>query len=115
MKISSRLYALHCLLSMLICVAPLSARAQAQEIVLLLKNHQFSPKELSVPANKKIKLVVRNQDPTPAEFESTDLNREKAVAANSEISVFIGPLDPGRYEYLDDFHRDLATGTIVAK
>jgi plastocyanin len=80
-----------------------------------MKNHQFTPKELLVPAGQKVKITVRNQDATPAEFESSDLNREKVVSANSEISVFVGPLDPGRYVFFDDFHRETTSGVIIAK
>ena len=94
---------------------PISVAAHAEDYVLTLKNNQFSPKVLTVPAGQKIKITVKNQDATPAEFESSDLNREKVVGANSEISVFIGPLDAGSYGYFDDFHRDTTTGTIVAK
>ncbi|MGA9666961.1 MAG: cupredoxin domain-containing protein [Gallionella sp.] len=92
-----------------------SAAAYAEDYVLTLKDNQFSPKELTVPAGQKIKITVKNQDATPAEFESSDLNREKVVGANSEITVFIGPLDAGSYGFFDDFHRDTTTGTIIAK
>ncbi len=94
---------------------PFSVAAYAEDYVLTLKNNQFFPKVLTIPAGQRIKLIVKNQDATPAEFESSDLNREKVVGANSEIVVFIGPLDAGTYGYFDDFHRDTTTGTIVAK
>ncbi len=89
--------------------------AHAEDYVLTLKNNQFSPKVLTIPAGQRIKLIVKNQDATPAEFESSDMNREKVVGANSEIVVFIGPLEPGSYGYFDDFHRNTTTGIIVAK
>ena len=89
--------------------------AHAEDYLLTLQGHQFAPKELSVPAGQRVKIVVRNQDATPAEFESSDLNREKIVAAHSEITVFVGPLDAGRYGFFDDFHRDTTTGVLIAK
>jgi Cupredoxin-like domain len=92
-----------------------SAAAYAEDYVITLKNNKFSPSELVVPASHRIKITVRNLDATPAEFESSDLDREKVVAANSEIIIFIGPLDAGRYGYFDDFHHDTTTGTIIAK
>ena len=92
-----------------------SAAAHAEGYVLTLKNNQFTPSVLTIPAGQKVKITVKNQDPTPAEFESSDLNREKVVAANSEIFVFVGPLNAGSYRFFDDFHRDTTTGTIVAK
>lgn len=89
--------------------------AQAEDYVISIKNHQFIPRELVVAAGQRAKIMVRNQDATPAEFESSDLNREKVVGANSEIIVFVGPLDPGRYVFFDDFHRETTTGVIIAK
>jgi hypothetical protein len=91
------------------------SQAYAEDYVLTLKDHQFSPRELTVPANQKVKIIVKNLDDSAAEFESSDLNREKVVAANGEITVFIGPVDAGSYGYFDDFHRTTTTGTIIAK
>lgn len=84
------------------------------EYVLKLENHHFSPQELTIPAGTKIRLTVKNLDPMPAEFESSDLNREKVIGAHSKTIVFVGPLDAGKYKFFDDFHRD-TTGTLVAK
>ncbi|HUY02382.1 MAG TPA: cupredoxin domain-containing protein [Rhodocyclaceae bacterium] len=92
-----------------------SVAVHAEDYVLTLRNNQFSPKSLTIPANQKIKIILKNQDATPAEFESSDLNREKVVGANSEVIIFIGPLDVGNYGYFDDFHRDTTTGAIIAK
>ncbi len=92
-----------------------AAAAHAEDYVLTLKNNQFSPKVLTIPAGQKNKITVKNQDATPAEFESSDLDREKGVAGNSAITIFIGPLDAGSYGYFDDFHRNTTTGTIIAK
>jgi hypothetical protein len=102
-------------LAMAFGIALFPSFAHAEDYVLTIKDNQFSPTELTVPANQKIKLVIKNQDSTPAEFESYDLNREKVVAANSEISVFVGPLAPKSYGYFDDFHRETTKGVIVAK
>lgn len=37
---------------------------------LVIRNHRFEPAELKVPAGKKIKLLVLNQDASIEEFES---------------------------------------------
>jgi len=81
---------------------------------ITIKDHLFSPKELTVPANIKIKLIIDNQDSTAEEFESYDLNREKIVTGNSKITLFIGPLKPGTYKYFGEFHEDTAQGVIIA-
>jgi hypothetical protein len=89
--------------------------AEPENYNIAIKDHRFSPAELTIPANKKIKLVVENQDPTPEEFESYDLNREKVVAGHGKIIVFIGPVKAGRYKFFGDFHQDQAQGTIIAQ
>ncbi len=93
---------------------PASAFA-ADAHVLVLKDHAFTPATLEVPANEKIKIVVKNQDSTTAEFESKQLNREKVVNGNSEVTVMVGPLKAGTYDFVDEFHEDVAKGTIVVK
>jgi len=82
---------------------------------IVIKNHKFEPPVLEVPANTKIKLIVKNQDPTPEEFESYELNREKVIPGNSQTIIFIGPLDPGTYPFFGEFNQATAQGKIVAK
>ena len=90
------------------------ALAQGASPTLTLQNHQFVPAELTIPANTKVELIVRNQQTTPAEFESSSLHREKVVPPGGQISVFVGPLAPGRYEFFDDFNQS-ARGVVVVK
>jgi len=82
---------------------------------IVIKDHKFTPSTLEVPAGKKIKLIVKNQDPTPEEFESYELNREKVIAGNSQAIIFIGPLDPGVYPFFGEFNPATAQGKIIAK
>lgn len=79
---------------------------------LVIKDHRFSPAELSIPSGKKVKIFVENQDPTAEEFESYELNREKMVAGNGKITLFLGPLRPGIYKYFGEFHKGSAKGII---
>ena len=72
------------------------------------------PAEVTVPAGVKAELIIRNEQTTPAEFESTALHREKVIAPGAAVSVFIGPLRPGRYEFFDDFH-PATRGVIVVQ
>ena len=94
---------------------PLAISAADVEYSLVIKDHRFVPSELNVPAGQKIKLIVDNQDATPEEFESHELNREKVVAGNSKGSIFIGPLKPGRYPFTGEFNEATARGVIVAE
>lgn len=86
----------------------------SESYIIVIKDHQFDPAELIVPAGEKIKLVIDNQDATPEEFESYDLNREKIVMGYRKIIVYIGPLKPGEYKYFGEFHLDTAQGIIKA-
>ena len=92
-----------------------SAYAQDFEAHLTIREHKFEPAELTVPAGQKIKLLVENQDATPEEFESNELNREKIVVGKGTITVFLGPLDAGRYPFFGDFHQETAQGVLVAR
>ena len=85
------------------------------EFTLTIQNHKYDPTDLTIPANTKVKLVVKNLDATPEEFESFDLNREKVVGAGSQIEVFVGPLAPGKYEFFGDFHQDTARGHLIVR
>ena len=89
--------------------------ADGEDYVITIKDHMFSPAELVIPADKKVKIIIENHDVTVEEFESFDLNREKVVSGNGKIIIFVGPLKPGRYKYFGDFHQDTAQGIIVAQ
>src|SRR5882672_11758676 len=86
------------------------ARAQEPVFMLTIKEHQFSPTQIEIPANVKVKLIVKNEDPTPEEFESTELHREKVIPGGQQGFVFIGPLSPGTYEFFGDFNPKTARG-----
>lgn len=98
-------------------MAALPSFAATDEFTLNIKNHAFEPKELVVPAGKKIKILVVNQDATPAEFESKPLNREKVIPGKSSAIINVGPLKPGRYGFVEEYHETEAgaQGTIVVK
>ena len=94
----------------------LTAHAQEKDtFILTIKDHRFQPEELQVPAGRKIKLVVKNLDPTAEEFESHDLKREKVIAGNSEATLSIGPLKAGVYKFVGEYNEKTAKGRIVAK
>ncbi len=82
---------------------------------LVLKDHKFAPAELTVPAGQRVKLTIKNQDATAAEFESHDFKAEKVIPPGGEASVLIGPLKPGNYRFYDEFHEKSAQGRLVIK
>lgn len=87
----------------------------ATEQIISIKNHRFSPAEITLPADTKIKLVVNNQDATPEEFESYELHREKIIHGNSQATILIGPLKPGTYSFFGEFNPKTAQGHIIVK
>lgn len=100
-------------LAALFVLAPAGARAD--DLTLTLKDHKFTPAEIKVPANKRVKLTVVNDDPTPEEFDSSDLKVEKVVPGKSKGIVRIGPLKPGRYKFIGEYHESTAKGVVVAE
>jgi len=100
---------------LLVLLLPTLGLAADAEFQLSIRNHQFEPAELRVPAGKRIKLTVVNRDPTPEEFESYELHREKLIPGNTSGIVYIGPLEPGRYPFFGDFHPKTTTGAVIAE
>ena len=101
--------------ALLLLVAAVPARAASDEVTLVIQDHQFRPAEVVVPAGQKIKLVIENRDATPEEFESPALAREKRIVGNSSATLYIGPLAPGRYPFVGEFHEKTAKGVVVAR
>jgi len=108
------LFAMRRLLIVLLLLPSLCLAADA-EFRLSIRDHRFEPAELRVPAGKRIRLTIVNQDAAAEEFESYELHREKLIPGNSSGSVYIGPLEPGRYPFFGDFHPQTTTGVIVAE
>jgi len=94
-----------------------AAFAAGDEFTLVIKDHAFEPKEITIPAGKKIKLLVVNKDATPAEFESKPLSREKVIPGKSTGTVNLGPLKAGRYAFVEEYHENeaAAQGTIIVE
>jgi len=95
-------------------VAP-SVLAVTPEIQIEIRDHLFYPSTVEVPANQKVRLFIINNDPTPEEFESYELNREKVIPGNGKTVIFIGPLPPGEYPFFGEFFPKTAQGKVVAK
>ena len=68
-----------------------------------------------MPANQRVMITVVNEDATAEEFESTCLKVEKVVAGKSKGVVRIGPLKPGRYTFIGEYHEATAKGVVIAE
>jgi plastocyanin len=93
-----------------------SANAAEETVVeITIKDHKFEPSELKLPADTRIKLVVKNLDASAEEFESKDLDIEKIIAGNSEATIRLKPLSAGTYIFFGEYHEDTAKGHIVVE
>jgi len=83
-------------------------------ITLVLKNHRFAPATFTVPAGRKVRVILVNQDPATEEFDSHDLRLEEVVTPMGRISFNIGPLTAGQYSFMGEFHAGTAQGKVTA-
>lgn len=96
-------------------VSPLAMASEKTHFEITIQDHKFSPAEITVPANTKVTLKIINKDNSFEEFHSDSLRREKVVGANSSGVVNIGPLKPGTYPFMGEFHAQTAQGRVIAK
>lgn len=82
---------------------------------MTIKDHQFQPSTLNLPAGVKVKILIKNLSPEREGFNSFDLNRDKTVSEGEEVTVYLGPLDPGSYKFWSRYHRDTMTGQVIVK
>ena len=101
--------------ALLFCLSSSAAYAETPTYEIRIKDHLFLPSKFDIPADKKIKLVIINEDATPEEFESYELNREKVIMGNRKGIVFIGPLKSGIYPFFGEFNPSTAQGSIEVK
>jgi len=107
-----RIFALVGLVALL---AANTAVARADDYVLTIKDHRFSPAEIKVPADQRVAITVINEDATPEEFDSAALKVEKVVAGKSKGVVRIGPLKPGRYPFIGEYNEATAKGVVIVE
>lgn len=97
------------LICLLLCTL---AQAEVPTFTIEIRDHLFYPAQLVIPANTKVKLIVLNSDPTPEEFESYELNREKVIMGGAKAIIFVGPLAAGDYPFFGEFNPKTAQGLI---
>ena len=97
-----------------VAAAGQSQAASPAVVTLTLKDHRFSPDVLTIPAGQRVQVLLINQDKATEEFDSHDLKIEKLVTPGGKISFWIGPLQPGTYGFIGEFHPATAQGRVVA-
>ncbi len=101
------------LVAPLLLLGAVVARADdAVTLSITIKDHKFEPAELHAAPGKAIAIHVTNLNTIVSEFESSDLHFEKIVPVGKEATVYVRPLQPGRYTFFDDFHHD-TQGVLV--
>ena len=99
-------------LPVLLAAAPVLADPT---IAVRIKDHKFTPAEITVPANTPVVLNVTNADNLAEEFDSNDLKIEKVIAGGQMGVVRLRPLKPGRYSFMGEYHAKTAQGVVIAK
>jgi plastocyanin len=89
--------------------------ADLPQVELSIKDHRFEPARITIPAGRKVVLVVHNRDATPEEFESNEFNREKVILGGRTARIYVGPLQAGSYRFFGEFHADSAQGVLVVE
>ncbi|MBC7715209.1 MAG: cupredoxin domain-containing protein [Rhizobacter sp.] len=105
-------------MKLLISLALLSNVAFADDLKIIelhIKNHKYDLEKIEVEANKKFKLKIYNDDSSSEEFESKSMVVEKFIGPKKSITITIGPLKPGSYDYFADFHPSTGKGILIAK
>jgi hypothetical protein len=92
-----------------------SALAADPTVSLTLKGHRFVPSEVTIPADTRVRILVKNLDATPAEFESDDFRAEKVIPAGKEVTVMVGPLKAGTYEFHDEYHEAESKSRLIVQ
>lgn len=85
----------------------------ASSLVLTLKDHRFSPSTLTIPAGARVRVTLINRDAATEEFDSHDLRIEQVVTPMGKATFNVGPLRPGQYSFIGEFHASTAQGTLV--
>ena len=96
----------------------LSAPAFADDVPvfkLTVRNGAFEPAVIEVPAGKRLRLEITNEDKAPIEFESRPLKQEKIIAAGAKATITINAMKAGEYKFFDEFHEKTAQGKLVAR
>jgi len=94
------------------------ARSIAEEMptfVLELEDGKITPLRLEVPAGTRFKIELHNKGKSAAEFEMEKPHKEKILAPGAQSSLVFKTLDPGEYEFIDEFHPEAPKGVIVAR
>jgi len=87
--------------------------AEDRTIALAVEDAGFAPAEIEAPPGARVRLEVTNRTAVAIEFESFELNRERVIQPGQTAAVYVSGLEPGRYEFFDDFHQQRRGALLV--
>ena len=105
-------------LSLFFACALLSCNVSAADaftVQLEMKDGELIPRTIKVQGQSCRCIEVHNSGSSPAEFESTQMRKEKVLAPGAKSVVVIARLRPGQYSFFDDFHLDHPAGLVIAE
>lgn len=92
------------------------ARADAPTtLTLTLREHRFTPDTLTVAAGERFRLRIVNEDGATEEFDSEALGVERFITPHGQATAELGPLQPGIYTFMGEFHPLTADGRIIVE
>jgi plastocyanin len=100
---------------LVLAAGSIAGAADPLTVRLTIKDHQFTPAEIHVPAGTSATLIIHNEDASPEEIDSPPLKIEKIIAGGQEVTLTLHPLDKGRYPFAGEYHEDTAKGVVVAE
>ena len=103
-------------LALVAVIAPATSLAFAQDATVLkvsIREHKFIPAALTATAGQRLEIVVTNDGPGTEEFESKSLRIEKIVPQGQTVTIRVGPLKSGQYDFFGDFHADTCRGLLT--
>lgn len=93
--------------------ASFAAAPAPTTITFTLRDHRFTPATVNVRAGERVQIDLINQDMATEEFDSHDLQVEQLVTPHGRVRFTIGPLRPGRYAFMGEFHPETAQGVVI--
>lgn len=102
-------------LAVLLALTTVAGAADEPTFRIEFADGAISPLTLEVPANTRFRIELVNRGSTPVEFESVQLRKEKVIGPGNQTVMVIRRLDPGSYDFFDDFHLDAPHAVLIAK
>lgn len=83
-------------------------------VTITLKDHQFSPSAIVVPAGQPVRVELINRDSTADEIDGDELGWDTKIPPHGKVVLpLVAPLKPGTYKFSAELHPKTAQGTLT--